>query len=291
MNRYHQRAWMMAALAVLARAPLAAQSAPPSLPAGEWRALVGCYRAGSRSFALDSLPGTNPFQPAGSLQAWSYWYAGRLAHWRPLGGDSVELGSGDSLHGWRFRGVVRGRDLAGVMTPWTDILDARTPSRDWTLVREPCGTDGVTDGPPPDAQMLMDSFPVRMAEIVTDSLLPRLFGESRPNLRYADDPFSPSAAVGRALLWRTASREPGPEMAVATWLYLDDFTLERDSASANVVALSCPETRGSPSTAARRRVRLRRQGSGWALAGIDAEERVEIRCRRALRNTNVVTRW
>jgi hypothetical protein len=64
-----------------------------------------------------------------------------------------------------------------------------------------------------------------------------------------------------------------------------------DSASAYVVALSCPETRGSRPGGSRQRVRLRREGSAWAVAGIDAEERVVIRCRRALRNTDVVSRW
>src|SRR5687767_1412717 len=167
---------MMAGLAAVAGAPLAAQS--PTLAAGEWRTLVGCYRAGERFIALDSVPGSNPFQPEGSLQAWAYWHEGDRAHWRPLGGDSVEVGAGNSLHGWRFRGVVRGRDLHGVTLPWTDIGGVRISPRSWILVREPCGTDGVTDGPPPNAEMLLDSFPVRMAEIVADSLLPRLRGAS-----------------------------------------------------------------------------------------------------------------
>jgi hypothetical protein len=70
-----------------------------------------------------------------------------------------------------------------------------------------------------------------------------------------------------------------------TWVYLDGFTTERDSASAFMVSVSCPEVRGTPITASRHRIRLRREGSGWVLAGIDAEERVRMRCRDVLRAT------
>jgi hypothetical protein len=276
---------LLMAVAALA-APLAAQSGLAAQTPRDWHALVGCYRVGDRFFALDSLPGAHPFQPPGGLQAWDYWYYNGRAYWRPLQGDSVEIGGGDSLHGWRFLGVARGTRIAGDRERWTDIAGIEIRPVNWILEREPCGTDGVSDEPPPNARMLSDSFPVRMAAVIADSLLPEASDSAPLGIRYEDNPYSLSSSVGQALVRRTGL-QPGPDARSTIWMYMEDFVTLRDQASARFVTLSCPNARGR-AVASRRRVRLRRERSNWVLAGIDLEPSSTVRCREVLRNTWVV---
>lgn len=93
--------------------------------------LVGCYTTGESLIGLDSIPAelTLLQAPQDALQGWSPHHR-QNAYWRILPGDTLEYVEGNSLYGWRFRGVRQPDALVGQIDGWTDVAGPpRRPHR------------------------------------------------------------------------------------------------------------------------------------------------------------------
>lgn len=84
--------------------------------------LVGCYTTGESLIGLDSIPAelTLLQAPQDAMQGWSPHHQ-QNACWRILPDDTLEYVEGNSLYGWRFRGVRQADALAGKIDGWTDV--------------------------------------------------------------------------------------------------------------------------------------------------------------------------
>jgi hypothetical protein len=241
--------------------------------------LVGCWRMGDHRFAFDSIPASflllRPVE--GGMQAWSYFDAGESAYWRVLPGDTVEFVWGDLLHGQRFRGVVQGGGLAGRVTGWSDIVGAPEHSARRTAHTEPCSTDGSSGAPPPNARVLRDTFPAAVMNAMLESLQPYL-RQGLPLGARTTTSYGFGARLARLLAARSDLRPPRPDETFAIWVRAEDYSLQRDSASAVVFTSVCEDVPGTRFRDERARYRFIRDGSGWRLKGVDVLDREEGTC-------------
>lgn len=130
---------------------------PPPAPAGppvDWRSVVGCYRAGDRHFAFDSVPYLAVHSTErGSRLARSddpWWRRGYDTYWRMTAPDSVALAWDAGLYGGEIRFAVRGDTLAGLHRVYSDVPPYRRRPRRVVAVREPCPADARLFPAPPD---------------------------------------------------------------------------------------------------------------------------------------------
>jgi hypothetical protein len=283
-GRRHSLLGLVLAASLLLPGCALAQSASPRTSLDP-RTLVGCYRMDGHLFALDSIPATFTLLPRveGAWQAWSYVHYGESAYWRVLPGDMVEFVGENSLYGERFRGVRRGNGLAGRVEWWTAVPGDRPRAERSTAVREPCSVDGSLDEPPPNVRVLRDSLVSAMAAVVVEPLLPHARRGMPVGVRHRMvglglDSVGMLARIARSVSAHPELRPPAPDAAFAVRIHIDDYSLERDDASAVVFTSVCEDGPGNNLREERTRYGFVRSGSRWRFTGADPLERREGVC-------------
>lgn len=155
-------------------APSTVRDPAPAAAPVDWRSLVGCYRAGGRHLALDSVPFLPLFRveegPRLVRSSDSFWRRGYDSYWRMNAPDSVRVVWDASLHGTQIDFAVRGDSLVGVESGHSDIAGAPDSREKVVAVRETCLPDARYYPAPPDSARAALLFGYAAA-MPSDSLL------------------------------------------------------------------------------------------------------------------------